>query len=82
MACISFIITICLSRSSVTFSKHIASEIYIAKLQESFISLKDLTFLGGVSLDEFSGLIVLLLPSEEECELDRDDTSRDGACTC
>ena len=66
---------------STTSSKHIRPEVYKAKLQESYISLKDLNFLGGVSLNEFSRFVVWF-PSEEECGLDGDYTSGDGAYTC
>ena len=45
MDCISFFIEICHSEFSTPSSKHIGSEVYKAKLQESYISLKDLNFL-------------------------------------
>ena len=87
MACIFFVIEICYFRSSVTSLEHIRSNVYKVKLQEIYISLKDLNFPCGVSLEEpydeeFDGLVVLLLLSKEECGLGCDVTSDDSACVC
>ena len=87
MACIFSIIGICYFGSSVASLEHIRSNVYKAKLQESYISLKDLNFPCSVSLEEpydeeFDGLLVLLLLRKEECGLGSEVTSDDSACVC